>query len=443
MPDDPGPALGVRGTAWSPETRLYTDGVVAGVDGAPVAVPPHSRVRRVRGTALAAGSGPPGAAPDTPEARGRERARYARARVPGTGTRWAEMAGTALVDLLALLHPNGALVAAASPYWRYVWPRDAAFGAAALCACGLPGDALRVLRYVAGVQEADGTWQARYLPDGSGRVPDGRGTQLDGLGWTLWAAWVWAGTPGAHGAGRAALAGPLRAAAGALCAAVDPVTGLPRPSPDYWEQETDRVTLGTAAPLLLGARCAADLLPRLGDPRAAERCAAAAGALAAGIGRHFAPRGFPRAVPAPEGGGDGPGWAGRDASVAFLLPPFAPAEPGAVGAWRRATGELWLANGGVRPGADWPDTATAWTPQMSLFALTAACLGERGPAEERLDWLAARRTRLGALPEKVTAAGRPAAVAPLGLTAATVLLTLAALDGRPLPMPPVPASAGG
>lgn len=48
------------------------------------------------------------------------------------------------------------------------------------------------LSYVASMQEKDGTWQARYLPDGSGDVPDDRGPQLDGIGWTLWATWIWA-----------------------------------------------------------------------------------------------------------------------------------------------------------------------------------------------------------------------------------------------------------
>jgi hypothetical protein len=94
-----------------------------------------------------------------------------------------------------------------------------------------------------------------------------------------------------------------------------------------------------------------------------------------------------------------------------------------------------VGNGGVRPGEEWTDRATAWTPQVSLHALTAASLGDAALAHRLLSWLDLRRTVLGALPEKVTAAGRPAAVAPLGLTGATVLLALAALDGRPLPVP--------
>ncbi|GAA1991968.1 hypothetical protein GCM10009799_17320 [Nocardiopsis rhodophaea] len=434
-PDQVDPVLGTRGTAWRPETRLYSDGVVVGADGAPVAVPPNSAVARVPETGLLAPEQRlPGAAEATPEAVARERAWLAAADVPAVGSPWAEMARTALIDIRALLYPNGAMVAAASPYWRYVWPRDAAFCAVALALSGRRGDALRVLRYVAAMREADGTWQARYLPDGSGEVPDDRGTQLDGIGWTLWAAWMLWRTAPVPAADVSAGAAPkevadvspaLVGAAEALDAAVDTDVGLPRPSPDYWEKATTDVTLGTAAPLLLGARAGAEVLRGLGAPDAARRCARVASRLGPGIERHFSRDGYPRR----RGGG-------RDAAVAFLLPPFAPAAPRPRASWHRTLAALRLSNGGVRPGEEWGDTATAWTPQLSLFTMTAACLGEHALAGSLLDWLDAHRTRLGALPEKVTSDGRPAAVAPLALTGASVLIALHALDGRPVHVPP-------
>ncbi|MFW5419511.1 hypothetical protein J0910_23120 [Nocardiopsis sp. CNT-189] len=447
MPEE---ELGVRGTAWSPETRLYADGVVLGARGAPVTVPPHSAAERVPGTGLARpGEAPEGAAPAAPDAVSEERTVLARARLPGIGTRWEEMARTALVDIRTLMFrggaADGAMVAASSPHWRYVWPRDASYCAVALHLCGLGGEAARVLAYLARVLPRDRPWDARYLPDGSGRVPDARGVQLDGAGWVLWAVWCWArgamarrvSAEGVAGRARGVVAvgepgwpriEPLARAAlsivlGALARGPEP--GLPRPSSDYWEKRTPAVTLGTAAPLLLGARCAADLF-RGRDRAAAASAAEASAALDRGIERRFAPLGHPRDPDSP----------GLDASVAFLLPPFAPARPGPHASWLRAVSALRTGNGGVRPGEDWPDPVTAWTPQVSLFALTAACSGERALAEELLDWLEARRTRLGSLPEKVTADGRPAVVAPLALTGATVLAALAALEGRPLPLPP-------
>ncbi|PRY00951.1 hypothetical protein [Allonocardiopsis opalescens] len=421
-------ALGTAAAIRWPETRLYSDGVVVGADGFPVVMPPGSSLRRIEGTGYldpASGTLPGAAVPSGAEVAA-ARAALAAARVPGAGTRFHAMAATALTDIGVLLCPNGAVVAAGSPYWRYVWPRDAGFIAVALVLAGRRADALRALRYVADRQEADGTWQARYLPDGSGGVPDDRGVQLDGIGWTLWAAWALAREPDAPGLPGGLL--PMVAAAvRAAVAAVD-ATGVPRASQDYWETDIDEATLGSAAPLLLGLRTGRELLREAAGAEAAELAAAAdatARRLSAAIDTHFAPAGYPRRV---SGGG-------RDASVAFLLPPFAPRTDAAEAAWRATLAALTLPNGGVRPGEEWTDAETGWTPQQSLFAMTAATLGDRALAERLLDWLRERVTRLGALPEKVTARGEPAAVAPLGLTAASVLIALYALEGRKLPVP--------
>jgi GH15 family glucan-1,4-alpha-glucosidase len=71
---------------------------------------------------------------------------------------------------------------------------------------------------------------------------------------------------------------------------------------------------------------------------------------------------------------------------------------------------------------------------MAMFALTAATSGRTSEAVAHLDWLAAHRTPLGVLSEKVDEHGDAASVAPLGWTASIVLLTLSALE-RPLPIP--------
>ncbi|SEF14300.1 hypothetical protein [Jiangella alba] len=421
--------LGTRGTAWSPETRLYSDGVVIGADGAPLIVPPHSGLRRLPGTGyLDPSSGAlPGAAVPTGDDADAARELLAATELPGRGTPYQPMAEEALIDIGVLTFANGAAVAAGSPYWRYVWPRDVGYMAAALTVCGRPEPAFAQLAYVAAMQEQDGTWQARYLPDGSRGVPDDRGLQLDGIGWTLWATWLWAGaTGGAVGS----LAPMVRSAVGAALAALDPSTGLPRASQDFWEMDLDEATLGSAAPLLLGLRAGRELLTLLGGPddaRLAARAADGAERLAAAVTGGFGAHGYARRIS---------GSGGRDASVAFLLPPFAPHDEAVAAAWRSAVDATTVGNGGVRPGEEWTDVLTAWTPQVSLHALTAASTGDTALAHRLLSWLDLRRTDLGALAEKVTADGRPSAVAPLGLTGATVLLALAALDGRPLPAPP-------
>ena len=93
-------------------------------------------------------------------------------------------------------------------------------------------------------------------------------------------------------------------------------------------------------------------------------------------------------------------------------------------------------NGGVVPGEDWRHGRdTTWTPQTAFFALAAAASGDQASADRWLSWLAEHRTSLGSLPEKVDRNGAPASVAPLGWTAAIVLLALTAQE-RALPIPP-------
>ena len=84
--------------------------------------------------------------------------------------------------------------------------------------------------------------------------------------------------------------------------------------------------------------------------------------------------------------------------------------------------------GGISPGVGWKKDGISWTPETALFGLAAASSGEPGKALAWIAWLDAHRTALGALPEKVTAAGKPAAVAPIAWTSALVLLTLDELE---------------
>jgi len=421
--------LGSVGTTWTPETRLYSDGVVRATAGGPLVVPSHSGYQRLPGTCfLDPGHGwLDGAHVATPAEVAEANRRLAHTDLPGRNGQFAGMAVTALLDMEAVCLPNGAAVAAASPHWSYVWPRDASYLAAAFSILGRHGQAQHLLQYVASMQEPDGTWQARYLPDGSGGVPDDRGRQLDNSGWFLWATWV-----------GAQLAAPSRpvvpeqlsgAASFALRAVIDMIdssTGLPPPSQDYWEVDVEEVTLGVAAPLLLALRTGGDIARWRGEVSLADAARTTAYRLEAAIRDTFSGGGYPRISGRVDGG---------DASIAFLMPPFAPADAKVERAWRKTFARLRVDNGGLRPGQEWSDTQTAWTPQTALFALTAACSGDSSMATDLLRWLAERTTRWGSLPEKVTADGHPAAVAPLPLTSATVLLALATLEGRGLPVP--------
>jgi GH15 family glucan-1,4-alpha-glucosidase len=129
------------------------------------------------------------------------------------------------------------------------------------------------------------------------------------------------------------------------------------------------------------------------------------------------------------------GEGGADAAAAWLGPPFAPAPRRLTRHLQRAERALRAPNGGLRPGQRFTDPNISWTPETAMFALAYAASGRPAKARFLLGWLARHRTALGALPEKVSAAGAPASVAPLAWTDALVLLALEALE-RPLPTPP-------
>jgi glucoamylase len=403
----------------SAHVDLYTEGVALAADGTVVAVPAGEDAGTYPGTrVLDDGSAASAALAQE------QRDWLAAGDLPGADGPYADMVTDALLDLRTLMEigDDGAVVAAWTPYWRYVWPRDASFVAVALARTGHVDDAVEVLGFLAEVQEADGGFQARYLPDGSG-VPDDRGTQTDGTGWVLWAA----------GEVVAALADDpdeQRSTAEALRPLVDRSAthaellvagdGLPPASPDYWEVDEDELTLGTVAPLLAGLEQAVEVYQVLGDDAAATAARASADLTRSAVEREF---------------GDDTAY-GRyadgsqaDAASAFTLPPFQPtALAGALDAWEGSAEAMARPGGGLAPGAGWRQDGISWTPQTSLYALTAASNGRTDEATTWLTWLDEHRTATGALPEKVLADGEPAAVAPLAWTAACVVLAVAALD---------------
>jgi len=359
--------------------------------------------------------------------------------VPGTTASQRSMATQALLDLKLAVRPNGAVVAGwqnARAGWEYVWPRDSSWVAVALADTGHPELAYRTLRFLQRMQGADGTWAARYLPDGSGPVRDGRPAELDTDGWVPWAVWSWAVTqpltPGSVAWQELGLLWPM--VTHAANAAVSSLTsdGLPGAATDYWEDSV-QVTLGTAAPLLAGLRAAADLAAGIGSASArsdGHTWAAAAARLARAITITFGENGYQR-TPSPG--------SGADAAITFLGPPFGRPGPAVLRAARSAQQVLTLPDGGVKPGQSWPGTPdVAWTAETGFFALFDAATGQHGRAAALLAWLAAHRTTLGSLPEQVNSAGQAASVAPLSWTDAVTLLAQLAQAGH-LPAVAVPA----
>jgi glucoamylase len=357
--------------------------------------------------------------------------------VPGGSPQITSMATRALLDLHLSTRPDGAVIAGWHNRWEYSWPRDSSWTAVALAVTGHTGDSLRILRFLQRTQLPLGTWAARYRPDSSGSDDDGRPGELDANGWVPWAVWCWSvaerqesASENWHSAERQldGLWPMVRADADATVRSLSP-DGLPAASMDYWEESVE-VTLSTAAALLTGLRAAADIAGDLGYTTSAADWAMAATRLADGIAAGFGRYGYHR-LPYTD--------SGDDAAVTFLGPPFADADPAVVSAITNTERSLRLPNGGILPGTDWPgNRTTAWTAETAFFALADAGTGNRQQATQLLTWLAMHATRLGTLPEKVDARGRPVSAAPLAWTDAAVLLALAA-QAHPLPVVPVPA----
>ena len=356
--------------------------------------------------------------------------------VPGATATQRSVATRALLDLSLAVRPDGAAQAGwlSGSEYEYAWPRDSSWVAVALTDAGHPAMAYRILEFLHRMQGRNGIWAARYAPDGSGPVRDGRPAELDADGWVPWAVWSWAVTQPLTSQSHHELTRLWPMVVRAADAAVRSLTddGLSGPAMDYWEDSVE-VTLGTAAPLLAGLRAAADLAPDVGSATATSdghRWAAAAARLATAITATFGRNGYQRT---PAAG------SGADAAVTFLGPPFAVPSAAVLQAARSAQRALTVPNGGLRPGTSWPGTPdVAWTPETAFFALFDASTGQHGQAAALLAWLAAHRTRLGSLPEQVNSSGQPASVAPLAWTDAVTLLALLAQAGH-LPTIPVPS----
>lgn len=419
-------------------------GAVPSAGSSPAGNTPHQA-----GTAPAAATGPAGRA----EPGAADRNWLAAGTVPGSTPAQRRLARGALLDMRLLTRPDGAVAAAWYRRWKYAWPRDSSWVAAAFAATGHPAESLRILRFLARVQYSSGTWAARYTLAGA-PVRTGLTSELDDDGWFPWAVWVWYREQHATAAARRELAGLWRAvrrAATATAAVLSP-GGLPPPAPDYWEQRVSQPTIGTAGPLLAGLRSAILLATSRGDVSDASRWGSAAARLDRGVQAAYRPDydRFPNATGGPHawfalfGAGADTELAGLpadsvlngpDAAVTFLGPPFAPPSAAVDGAVTSAARALTLPDGGILPGTTWRgDRTAAWTPATGFFALYDAASGHTAAATAWLDWLAAHRTAAGALPEQVNGSGQPVSVAPLGWTCAIVLLTLTALQ-HPLPVP--------
>lgn len=392
--------------------------VAIGANGERVSVPPGKPLKKFfPGTRVLASTGLAGQV-----AADAQLAWVASGKVPEVPAEYHDLVSTALLDIHTLLLPNGAAVAGWPQLWRHVWPRDASMVAVALSRTGHTQNAISVLNFLQRQLPPSGIFEARYLLDGSG-APDSRGEQADGTGWVLWAARMISNDidPGSRRRSFLTTLKPLidQSTRTALRLTAGP-GAMPAPSQDYWEVRDERLSLGTVAPLAFGLEAAAELQRDLGNDDLALAAGERAKLLRTSIAAQFGRQGYPRYR------GDGE----RDASIAFLLPPFtSQPNPNVVNAWRMAAHEMRRPAGGLAPGAGWKRDGISWSPQTALFALTAASIGDDVAAKRWLTWINDHRTEYGAIPEKVLSDGEPSGPAPLAWTDALVILAADAMSG--------------
>lgn len=322
--------------------------------------------------------------------------------------------------------------------YGYVWARDLAFILLAQLSAGRDELALPALQWLVRAQGADGLWEQRNWTDGS--LAPSWGTQLDETGAVLFAYGQALATLEDHGL-RELLWPSVQRGADALVRILDPVTGLPAPSMDLWEE---RVGLHayTAATAWAGLRAAATIAREAGQPARADVWEQAAGRVKDGIDTHLWSEehghylrsiqlarkdavGEP--VPACYGllpdhaqhpvGSVDPYDATVDASLLGLAYPFAvfdPSEPRMAATIAAVDAELRAADGGiVRYTDDAYRDGNPWVLTTLWLGLVRRGAGATVPADG-LDYAVRAATSTQLLPEQVDAAtGRPAWIVPL------------------------------
>jgi glucoamylase len=320
--------------------------------------------------------------------------------------------------------------------YGFVWPRDLAFILLAYLACERDDLAIPALRWLMRAQAADGLWLQRSWTDGT--LAPSWGTQLDETGAVLAAyevAWHCLGDAGLD----ADLWPSAARAADALVRVLDPVTGLPAPSMDLWEERLGVHTF-TAATTHAGLRAAAAMAERH-DPARGAGWRDAAARVRAGIEQHLwdeAAGRFVRSLHVARRDGAGapvppaygllahPMWpvgsvdpvdATVDVSLLGLAYPFGvlPADDPRMRATIAAVRDaLTTADGGLlRYVGDVYEGGNPWVLARLWLDLTERAADATAPTDG-IEYALAHRTSTDLLPEQVNVAtGAPAWVVPL------------------------------
>jgi glucoamylase len=384
----------------------------------------------------------------------RRRLRHAAAPVAGNGLGPLYRRSLLAFDLVAD-RETGAVIAAPeldsdfarSGGYGFAWGRDLAYITLAFLAAGVRDLAEGALRYLVRVQSPEGMWLHRHWSDGS-LAPSWGLHQVDETGAALFAfeaAW----RELADDALDRELWPSARRAAEFLCGFLDPETGLPCPSVDLWEERQGEHAYSAAA--VAGGLRAAAAIARRHEPPLEGRYAAVAARVSEAIerelwseehGRYLRSRWVgrtdDRGRPLPAAFASGLPYPNRavvsadpiDATVDIALLglawPFGAVAPASER--MRATVEaieraLVLPDGGViRYEGDVYAGGNPWILTTLWLGLWYRLVGDEAGYTRCLDYVVARQSETGLLPEQVTRDGEVAWVLPLTWSHAMLVL---------------------
>ena len=326
--------------------------------------------------------------------------------------------------------------------YTYVWPRDGAFVSMALTAAGQTEVVRRFFDFCVRAQTSDGYLLHKYNPDGSAGSswhPWYRGRQSvlpiqgDETALPLLAVWRYFSKTQDFEFLHSLFQKFIRGAADFLVRYTEPDTGLPLPSYDLWEEHRGIFTYTTAA-TCAGLRSASDISAALGHYRHADRYREAADRMTEALLFHLydgETKSFMKKIKREKGA-----TVERDTTpdastgLVWMFDVLPPDDPRVVTTIERLEKALTVRSdvGGMArymndyyqsvtpptgevPGNPWIIT-TLWFAQWRIAA--AKTSAELARPLQDLQWVAARASKAGILPEQVNPlTGAPLSVAPL------------------------------
>ncbi len=372
---------------------------------------------------------------------------------------------TSLLMVYAHMDRGGGIIAAADgeilhqqrDHYSYVWPRDGALAAYALCRAGFAEATKPFFRFCAEAITAEGYLLHKYNPDGSVGsswhpwVLDGREQlpiQEDETGLVLFALWEYYRQSGDIELVYSLTPSLVEPAADFLCGYVHPHLDLPQESYDLWEERRGIFTF-TAAAVYGGLWGAAKLMDLQGDVERSERYRRMAERLRRGVEEHLYDASLGRFIRGiyirPDGALE------KDTTlesslyglVEFGL--FPATDPRVVRTMRAIEEGLWVRTpvGGVArysgdnyfrtypdqavvPGNPWFIT-TLWLAEW--YARVAAAPDDLQAARRLLEWAHSYALSSGLLSEQLDPfSGEPVSVAPLTWSHAAYVLAALRYD---------------